>query len=52
VRTGRGTQVLWSPPAGRQLARTDRLIVIATRSGLGRLLDRLVPGQNPPRPFE
>ena len=52
VRTGRGDQVLWSPPAGRQLARTDRLLVIATRAGLGRLLARLTPGQNPPRPFE
>jgi Trk K+ transport system NAD-binding subunit len=52
VRTGRGEQVLWSPPTGRKLARTDRLLVIATRAGLGRLLARLTPGQNPPQPFE
>ncbi|MCU1658746.1 MAG: hypothetical protein JWO57_3402 [Pseudonocardiales bacterium] len=52
VRTGRGEQVLWSPPSGRKLARTDRLLVIATRAGLGRLLVRLAPGENPPQPFE
>jgi hypothetical protein len=52
VRTGRGDQLLWSPPSGRKLARTDRLLVITTRAGLGRLLARLAPGQNPPQPFE
>jgi Trk K+ transport system NAD-binding subunit len=52
VRTGRGDQVLWSPPSGRKLARTDRLVVVATRAGLSRLVARLAPGQNPPQPFE
>ena len=52
IRTGRGDQVLWSAPPGRQLSRTDRLLVVATRSGLGRLLARLAPGHNPLRPFE
>jgi Trk K+ transport system NAD-binding subunit len=40
IRTGRGDQTLWAPPQGRQLVRTDRLIVVATRAGLGRLLAR------------
>jgi hypothetical protein len=40
VRTGRGDQTLWSPPRGRQLVRTDHLIVVATRAGLGWLLGR------------
>jgi Trk K+ transport system NAD-binding subunit len=38
IRTGRGTQTLWSPPGGRKLMRTDRLVVLATRTGLGLLL--------------
>jgi Trk K+ transport system NAD-binding subunit len=38
IRTGRGDQTLWVPPLGRPLARTDRLIVVATRAGLGQLL--------------
>jgi Trk K+ transport system NAD-binding subunit len=38
VDTGRDGQVLWSPPAGRRLTRTDRLYIVATRAGLGRLL--------------
>jgi Trk K+ transport system NAD-binding subunit len=38
IRTGRGAQTIWSPPTGRQLVRTDRLIVLATRSGLSWLL--------------
>jgi hypothetical protein len=37
IRTGDGNQVLWRPSDGRPLRRTDRLIVIATRHGLGRL---------------
>ncbi len=38
IRTGRGKQTLWSPPSGRQLLRTDRLVVVATRAGLSWLL--------------
>ncbi len=45
IRTGRGDQTLWVPPLGRPLARTDRLIVVATRAGLGQLLARTVAGQ-------
>jgi Trk K+ transport system NAD-binding subunit len=40
IRTGRGTQTLWAPPRGRQLVRTDHLVVVATRAGLGALLAR------------
>ena len=40
IRTGRGAQTLWSPPHGRALARTDRLVVVATRTGLTQLLAR------------
>ncbi len=40
IRTGRGQQTLWAPPRGRQLVRTDSLVVVATRAGLGRLLAR------------
>jgi Trk K+ transport system NAD-binding subunit len=40
VRTGRGEQTLWAPPGGRKLVRTDRILVVATRTGLGRLLAR------------
>jgi Trk K+ transport system NAD-binding subunit len=42
IRTGRGDQTLWAPPLGRPLVRTDRLIVVATRAGLGQLLARSV----------
>lgn len=38
IRTGRGEQTLWAPPTGRQLVRTDRVVVLASRSGLGWLL--------------
>ncbi len=49
IRTGREEHVLWLPPDGRRIARTDSLIVIATRAGLGRLLvdTRAVPGADP-----
>lgn len=43
VRTGRGEQTLWSPPHGRKLRRSDRILVVATRTGLGRLLVRTAP---------
>jgi Trk K+ transport system NAD-binding subunit len=45
IRTGRGEQTLWAPPLGRQLVRTDHLIVVATRAGLGHLLARSVADQ-------
>jgi len=46
IRTGRGQQTLWLPPAGRQLVRTDHIVAITTRAGLGELLakSRAVPG--------
>ncbi|WP_203918115.1 NAD-binding protein [Rugosimonospora africana] len=43
LRTGRGAQTLWSPHQGRQLVRTDRVIVVCTRTGLGRLVARCSP---------
>jgi Trk K+ transport system NAD-binding subunit len=43
IRTGRGAQTLWSPPRGRKLVRTDRLLVVATRTGLSRLLHETAP---------
>lgn len=43
IRTGRGAQTLWAPPRGRKLVRTDRLMVIATRRGLSRLLHDTAP---------
>jgi hypothetical protein len=39
--------VLWSPPIGRRLLRTDRLIVVATRAGLSDLLIRTTPAAEP-----
>ncbi len=49
IRTGRGEQVLWTPPAGRQLSRNDQYIAITTRAGLGSLLARATvePGGAP-----
>jgi Trk K+ transport system NAD-binding subunit len=38
IRTGRGHQVIWSPPRARQLQRTDRVLVLCTRAGLGWLV--------------
>ena len=49
IRTGRGTQTLWAPPLGRLLARTDRVIAVATRTGLGRLLGQSSPVDGPAR---
>jgi Trk K+ transport system NAD-binding subunit len=43
IRTGRGAQTLWAPPQGRQLVRTDRLLVVGTRAGLSRLLTETAP---------
>jgi Trk K+ transport system NAD-binding subunit len=43
IRTGRGAQILWAPPQGRKLVRTDRLMMIATRRGLSRLLHDTAP---------
>jgi Trk K+ transport system NAD-binding subunit len=45
IRTGRGDQTLWAPPPGRPLVRTDRMIVVATRAGLGQLLARSVAAE-------
>jgi Trk K+ transport system NAD-binding subunit len=38
IRTADGSQVLWRPSEGRPLRGNDRLVVIATRHGLGRLM--------------
>jgi Trk K+ transport system NAD-binding subunit len=38
IRTGRGSQVIWSPPRARLLQRTDRVLVLCTRAGLGWLV--------------
>ena len=43
IRTGRGAQTLWAPSPGRRIARSERLIVVATRAGLGHLLARTAP---------
>jgi hypothetical protein len=43
VRTGRGQQTLWSPADGRPLSRRDRVIVVATRTGLSDLVQRMAP---------
>jgi Trk K+ transport system NAD-binding subunit len=48
IRTGRGEQTLWAPPRGRRLVRTDHLIVVATRTGLGHLLAGGLPGAELP----
>jgi len=43
IRTGRGAQTLWAPPAGRKLTRTDTIVTVSTRDGLGDLLHRAAP---------
>jgi hypothetical protein len=48
VRTGRGAQTLWRPPLRRTLVRTDRLLVVTTRTGLADLLPRTLGVPNPP----
>jgi Trk K+ transport system NAD-binding subunit len=48
VRTGRGGQTLWTLPERRPLARTDRLLVVATRAGLADLLARTAGVPDPP----
>jgi Trk K+ transport system NAD-binding subunit len=40
-----GERVLWAPPPGRPLRRTDQLVVVATRAGLSTLLNQAAPGQ-------
>jgi len=47
IRTGRGTQVLWAPPARRRLTRTDTLLAITNRDGLGNLLHRAASSEEP-----
>jgi Trk K+ transport system NAD-binding subunit len=47
-----GSQVLWRPSDGRPLRSTDRLVVITTRHGLGRLATRTAtPAQLERTPF-
>jgi Trk K+ transport system NAD-binding subunit len=48
VRTGRGPQTLWRAPPRRPLVRTDRLLIVATRSGLADLVPRTIGVPNPP----
>ena len=43
-------QVLWSPPGARKLVRTDHLIVVATRTGFGWLLDQTASRPHSERP--
>jgi len=38
IRTADGTQVLWRPSEGRPLRGNDRLLVVTSRHGLGRLM--------------
>jgi Trk K+ transport system NAD-binding subunit len=40
-----GERVLWAPPPGRPLRRTEQLVVVATRAGLSTLLNDAAPGQ-------
>jgi Trk K+ transport system NAD-binding subunit len=51
-----GTGVDWSPRPGDQLRPGDRLVVVATRAGLSRMLarsrSRHAPGAEPPTPPE
>ena len=47
IRTGDGNQVLWRPSDGRPLRSTDRLLVIASRHGLGRLMARTATPTEP-----
>lgn len=50
IRTGRGDQTLWAPPAGRKLVRTDVIVTVSTRDGLGDLLHRTAPAPEDTRP--
>jgi Trk K+ transport system NAD-binding subunit len=43
VRTGNRQQILWAPLRGRQFVHTDRLIVVATRAGLGEIINLANP---------
>ncbi|HEY2790971.1 MAG TPA: hypothetical protein VGJ28_01365, partial [Micromonosporaceae bacterium] len=40
IRTGRGSQVLWLPPVGRTLSRTDTILFVRNRDGLGDIMHR------------
>jgi hypothetical protein len=42
----------WAPRAGYRLAAGDRLVVLATRSGLSTVLARGVAGQDAPNTHE
>jgi Trk K+ transport system NAD-binding subunit len=43
VRTGNRQQILWAPLRGRQFVHTDTLIVVATRAGLGEMINLANP---------
>ena len=47
IRTGRGAQVLWVPPSGRKLVRTDVILTVSNREGLGDLLYRAAAPSEP-----
>jgi Trk K+ transport system NAD-binding subunit len=48
VRTGDGDQVLWRLGPGRPVRRTDHLVVVVNRAGLGRLLAETTPPLDDP----
>jgi Trk K+ transport system NAD-binding subunit len=43
IRTGDGDEFRWQPAPGRQLQRTDQVIALATRAGLGQLIAQARP---------
>ena len=47
IRARDNTHALWALPPGRRLARTDNLVVVATRDGLSQLL-----GETAERPVD
>jgi Trk K+ transport system NAD-binding subunit len=47
VRTMHSPKLLWAPPPGRPLTRTDSIVVVATRNGLSDLLTRAAPSPAP-----
>ncbi len=47
VRTGNRRQILWAPLRGRPFVHTDTLIVVATRAGLGEIINLANPPGQP-----